>query len=266
MIALAAKTTVAQMLAREDFKKRFEEGVPIGAHELLYPMLQARDSVELRPDVEFGGTDQRFNLLMGRELMREAGLAAQACAMVPLLVGLDGTRKMSKSLGNHIGLTESFENVFAKTMSISDPTMVQWREALGAKDIECPGDPMESKKLLGVWIVNRLRGPEAAARARMIWEDSRERGNWEALAEERTLDLPADGKTWATVLRDWGWETSAEQARQRIAQGALRLDGVKIDDPRARAQPGISGMLRYGASKVAKLAPAPSTALKVPKV
>ena len=268
MIALAAKTTVAQMLARDDFKKRFEEGAPIGAHELLYPLLQARDSVELRPDVEFGGTDQRFNLLMGRELMREAGLPPQACAMVPLLVGLDGTRKMSKSLGNHIGLTEASEEIFAKTMSASDATMVQWREALGAERTERAGDPMESKKALAAWIVERLRGAEAAARSRTVWEASRERGNWEDLAEERAMAPPPEGKPWASLLRDWGWETSAEQARQRIAQGALRLDGVKIDDPRARALPGVAGLLRYGARKAAKLvAPgAGAAAVKAPRV
>lgn len=253
LVRLASKATVSQMLAREDFAKRYREGAPIGAHELLYPLLQARDSVEIEPDVEFGGTDQRFNLLMGRELMREAGQKPQACAMVPLLVGLDGTREMSKSLGNHIGLAESAQDVFAKTMSVSDATMAQWIGALGAPLSAAGESPMEMKKQLACWIVESLSGAEEARAARGSWERSRQGGDWSELAPEREVAAPAEGIAWATLLRDWGWEASAQQARQRIAQGALRLDGEKIVDPRARVCPGDHGLARYGAKRAARL-------------
>ena len=253
LIRLASKTTVSQMLAREDFSKRYKEGAAIGAHELLYPLLQARDSVEIMPDIEFGGTDQRFNLLMGRELMREAGQKPQACAMVPLLVGLDGTRKMSKSLGNHIGLAESPQDVFAKTMSVSDATMRQWIAALGVSMEDEEAAPMEMKKQLGCWIVERLSGPQEALAARRSWEKSRQGGDWSELAETLKVAVTAEGSAWATLLRDWGWESSAQQARQRIAQGALRLNGEKVLDAKAKVYPGDCGLVRYGAKKAASM-------------
>lgn len=255
MIKLASKTTISQMLARDDFAKRYKDQVPIGAHEILYPLLQGQDSVELCPDLEFGGTDQRFNLLMGRELMKAAGQKPQSCAMVSLLVGLDGKKKMSKSLGNHIGLTEPAHEVFAKTMSISDEAMEQWGQTLrafGARDGWVDGDPMESKKRLGSWMVEKLH-PGVGQSARLNWEASRQHNNWESVADQKSLSVPADGQPWASVLRDWGWESSAGMARERISQGALRLDEVKITDPKARATPGLTGLLRYGSKRVAKI-------------
>lgn len=252
MIALGAKATVAQMLAREDFGKRFAEQAPIGLHELIYPLLQARDSVEICPDAEVGGSDQRFNLLMGRELMREAGQKPQACFMVGLLVGLDGKRKMSKSLGNHIGLSEPAEDIFAKTMSISDQAMEQWRETLGADGVVVEGNPMESKKLLASWIVERLAGVGQGLSARASWEASRQNGDW-SQAPEMSQDVGAEGEPWASLLRDWGWEASAGKARERIAQGALKINGEKMLDPKARLMPGFEGLVRYGAKKAARL-------------
>lgn len=252
MVALGAKATVAQMLAREDFGKRFAEQAPIGLHELIYPLLQARDSVEICPDAELGGSDQRFNLLMGRELMREAGQKPQACLMVGLLVGLDGKRKMSKSLGNHIGLSEPADDIFAKAMSISDAAMEQWRLTLGAEGVVCEGDPMESKKRLGAWIVDRLAGAGLGAAARASWEASRQKGDW-SQAPEMSHEGAADGEHWASMLRDWGWEASAGKARERIAQGALKINGEKMLDPTAKAAPGFEGLVRYGAKKAARL-------------
>ena len=262
MVRLASKATLAQMLAREDFSKRHAAGVPIGAHELLYPLLQAHDSVHIKPDAELGGTDQRFNLLMGRELMREAGQKPQACLMVGLLVGLDGKRKMSKSLGNHIGLTEPADSMFAKAMSISDETMEQWIHTLGAP--VAPQAPMLRKKELGQWICATLHGPQEALRARPRWEASRQRDDWSD-APSMSVEAPAEGTPWSSLLREWGWEESAGKARERIAQGALRLDGEKILDPKARAMPGVVGLLRYGAKRAARLepsAPAPKAAPK----
>lgn len=263
MVRLASKTTLAQMLAREDFATRHGAQAPIGVHELLYPLLQAHDSVVIEPDAELGGTDQRFNLLMGRELMREAGQKPQACLMVGLLVGLDGRRKMSKSLGNHMGLTESPEAMFAKTMSISDESMEQWIQTL---DISIEDSlPMERKKSLGQWIVSRLHEPEAALRARSSWEASRQRDDWSDAPTLR-VELGAEGALWSSLLRDWGWEESAAKARDRIAQGALRLDGAKITDPKAKAPPGVQGLLRYGSKKAARLETAPSIAPAKPKL
>ena len=261
MIELASQATVAQMLARDDFSKRFKEQAPIGAHELLYPLLQARDSVELRPDMEFGGSDQRFNLLMGRELMKAAGQKPQACAMVGLLVGLDGKRKMSKSLGNHIGLAESADEIFAKTMSISDEAMEQWRHVLGASSTLVAGDPMESKKRLGLFVAGKLAGMDSAEAARKAWENSRQKGDWNTFAQEMSLEIPEQGAMWSSLLRDWGWESSARKARERIAQGALRWDGEKITDPKAVLLPGANGLARYGSKHAAKLltALAPNT-------
>lgn len=259
MIALASQTTLAQMLAREDFARRFKAQAPIGAHELLYPLLQGHDSVHLRPELEVGGTDQRFNLLMGRELMRAQGLIPQACAMTPLLVGLDGVKKMSKSLGNHIGLTESPSDQFAKTMSVSDETMLQWMGALRVSAPQPGEHPLSAKKRLAFWIVERFHGRALAGEAQASWEASRQGGDWSSLAEPLSLDLPLDGKPWAAILRDLGWEASAAQARSRIAQGALRLDGSKIEDPSARALPGVAGLLRYGSKRAARLSSTPAS-------
>jgi tyrosyl-tRNA synthetase len=183
--------------------------------------------------------------------MRAAGQKPQACAMVPLLVGLDGSRKMSKSLGNHIGLTEAADDIFAKTMSISDETMAQWISALNPELEDAKGDPMLLKKFLGCWIVGRLAGSEVAVNARAQWEKSRQGGDWSALAEPLAVAVAQEGAAWSTLLRDWGWESSAQQARQRMAQGALRVDGEKILDPKARLLPGCSGLVRYGAKKAA---------------
>ena len=253
MIELASQATIAQMLARDDFAKRFKDQSPIGAHEILYPLLQAKDSVELCPDIEFGGSDQRFNLLMGRELMRSAGQKPQACAMVGLLVGLDGKKKMSKSLGNHIGLTDSPDEIFAKTMSISDETMEQWRLILGEDSTEIKDNPMESKKALGLSIASKLWGVKVAETAKSNWEQSHQKRDWQAIAEEKIIEMNSEPLLWASLLRDWGWEKSSGNSRARMAQGALRVNDVKITDPKATVKKEDMGLVRYGAKHVAKI-------------
>jgi tyrosyl-tRNA synthetase len=256
LVSLAAQATVAQMLAREDFAKRMDESKPVGVHELLYPLLQAQDSVRLAPDIEFGGSDQRFNLLAGRELMREQGLAPQACVLMPLLPGLDGEKKMSKSLGNHIGVSEPAADLFAKTMSISDALMGRWIEAFGLSGelgVDPAERPMDAKKALARWLCAALRGPEAAAEAQAGWEAAHQRGDRAALAEDKLVSVPAHGVLWASVLRDWGWEASGSRARERIAQGALKVNGEKLVDPKALALPGFTGLVSYGAKHSARV-------------
>ncbi len=177
IIRLQAKQTVARMLEREDFKKRFESHSPIGIHEFIYPLLQGYDSVVLKADIEIGGTDQKFNLLMGRELQQEYGQQPQALVIMPLLEGTDGIKKMSKSLGNYIGITETPKDMFGKIMSISDELMLKYYELLSHISVDQLNDlkngirdssvhPMEAKKSLALEIVERYHGREAALKAK----------------------------------------------------------------------------------------------------
>jgi len=256
LISLASSATVAQMLAREDFATRMADQKPVGLHELLYPMLQAQDSVHLIPDLEFGVSDQRFNLLAGRELMRAKGQAPQACVLMPLLPGLDGEKKMSKSLKNHIGVSEPARDIFAKTLSISDDLMERWISCFGLAGqmkSDAAARPMDAKKELAHWLCRALHGPEAAHEAQASWEAAHQRNERGATAEDKTLVAPIGGLLWASVLRDWGWEASGGRARERIGQGALKIDGEKITDSKALAQPGFSGLVTYGAKHSARV-------------
>jgi len=176
-LELIAHTTVSQILAREDFNSRYKSGKNISMLEFMYPLLQAYDSVQLRADVELGGTDQRFNLLLGRELQRDYGQVSQVIIMMPLLIGLDGTQKMSKSLGNHIGIDEKPEDIFGKLMSISDELMLQYYELLTDQDLDEVKKlhPMEAKKRLAEQIVIQYHGKANALRACKDFEDTFQR-------------------------------------------------------------------------------------------
>jgi tyrosyl-tRNA synthetase len=238
VIRLGAKTTVARMLERDDFAQRHREGTPIGVHELLYPLMQAHDSVEVRADVELGGTDQTFNILLGRHLQKEAGQAPQVAVILPLLEGTDGTQKMSKSLGNYIGVAEPPEEIFGKIMSISDELMLRYYELLTEENVRrlrravSSGDlhPMEAKKRLGETLVERFHGAAAAARARAAFEARFQRGQLDvdALpeihrpADETTLRLPA-------LLREAGLVQSNSEARRLIRQRGVRVDGGTVE-------------------------------------
>ena len=177
-IRLASKTTVARMLERDDFQQRYRKGAPIGLHEFLYPLLQGYDSVVVQADVELGGTDQTFNLLVGRELQRDAGQEGQVAVVVPILEGLEGVQKMSKSLGNHVGITEAPEEMYGKLMSISDKLMLRYYELLSRQSGEQllaveRGEvaPMDAKKALAAELVERFHGPAAAETAARFFEE-----------------------------------------------------------------------------------------------
>jgi tyrosyl-tRNA synthetase len=243
MVRVAAQMTVARMLERDDFRKRYEEQRPISIHEFLYPLFQGYDSVALRADVEFGGTDQKFNLLVGRDLQRAYGQEPQVVMTTPLLVGLDGVNKMSKSLGNYVGITEPPEEIFGKMMSISDGLMVMYYELLsdiGVAELaslkaglsDGSRHPMEAKIALAREIVARFHGAAAAREA----EDSfRGRFSRKEFPEDaRRVELAADGGTpdLATLVsRVSGSFTSKSAARRLIAQGGVEVNGERATDP-----------------------------------
>lgn len=237
-IRLASKFTVAQMLERNDFQKRMAEQQPISFHELLYPLVQAYDSVALEADVELGGNDQLFNLMRGRDLQDASGQQPQVVLTVPLLLGMDGVEKMSKSLGNYIGFMEDADTQFGKTMSISDTTMWDWWLLLTDKlpsDIETmkAGHPMDAKKALASAIVSQFHGTVAAAEAQDRWI--------KRFSERQTVDAPevsvnpTEGETQlARLLVEQGLANSRKEAERLITQGAVSLDGEKVSDPSFR--------------------------------
>jgi tyrosyl-tRNA synthetase len=243
MVRVAAQMTVARMLERDDFRKRYEEQRPISIHEFLYPLFQGYDSVALRADVEFGGTDQKFNLLVGRDLQRAYGQEPQVVMTTPLLVGLDGVNKMSKSLGNYVGITEPPEAIFGKMMSISDELMILYYEllsdigvtelaALKAGMSDGSRHPMEAKIALAREIVARFHG---AAAAREAEDGFRGRFSRKEFPDDaRRVELPADGGTsdLATLVsRVSGSFTSKSAARRLIAQGGVEVNGERATDP-----------------------------------
>ncbi len=255
-IRLASKFTVAQMLERNDFQKRMAASEPISFHELLYPLVQAYDSVALQADVELGGNDQLFNLMRGRDLQESLGQPPQIVLTVPLLLGLDGVEKMSKSLGNYIGFFESADDQFGKAMSISDALMWQWYLLLTDRlpaDIEImqAGHPMDAKKGLAREIVAQFHG-EAEARA------AQER--WVRRFSERKVDdapevsVPATGGEvpLSRLLVERGMAASRKEAERLMAQGAVSLDGQKVPDAQHRVElcPGDQVLVRAGKLKL----------------
>ena len=237
-IRLAARTTLAQLLERNDFSKRIAAGEPIGLHELLYPLVQAYDSVCLKCDIEMGGNDQLFNLMRGRDLQISYGQAPQVVLTVPLLVGTDGIEKMSKSLGNYIGFIEGADTQYGKTMSISDETMWSWYLLLTDMmpyHIEAlkNGHPMDAKKALAREITAQFHGQAAARDAEEKWvRRFSERNMDEALIMKVS---PTDGEALVSrLLTDKGMAASRKEAERLISQGAVSLDGQKISDPHAK--------------------------------
>lgn len=239
-VRLCSQGTVARMLERDDFAKRYSSEVPIFVHEFLYPFVQAYDSVVLEADVELGGTDQTFNLLMGREVQKGYGQEPQAVITHPLLVGLDGREKMSKSLGNSIGLTEAPENAYGKVMSLPDAAMSNWARILSAGDwgdlVDAlerfdrgEGDPMSLKHDLAHRIVTRLHGASDADHARDHFRRVVQRK--ETPSEMPIVELPARQRRLFEMLVDAGLAPSRNEARRLIEQGAVSIDGVRPNDP-----------------------------------
>jgi tyrosyl-tRNA synthetase len=231
LVRLAAKTTVAQMLERNDFRERYESGDAISLHELLYPVAMAYDSVMVEADVELGGTDQLFNLLMGRHYQREFGQAPQICAMVPLLVGLDGVQKMSKSLNNYVGVTEPPETQFGKLMSIPDHLIPTYARYAAFCEL-APGGPMEQKKQIASAVVARYHGADAAMRARDFFERTVQRKEL-----PRQEDLPVvvtSTQTVSALLAELGAVNSRREGEREISNGGVRIDNVVLHDKNAK--------------------------------
>jgi len=238
-IGLCSRYTVARMLERDDFEKRFKGNQPIAIHEFLYPLVQGYDSVALRADVELGGTDQKFNLLMGRHLQREHGQASQIVLTVPILEGLDGVQKMSKSLGNYIGIDEAPADIFGKVMSISDELMWRYYELLSDRSLDDIGNlrdqvlngalhPKTAKEDLAEEITRRFHGPEAASGAREGFNAVFAK---QGIPEDIEVFEAAAGTTLVDVLSESGVCSSKGDARRMCKQNAVTVDGRKEDDP-----------------------------------
>ena len=245
LIRLASKYTVARMLERDDFAKRYRENRPIHIHEFIYPLLQGYDSVELKADVELGGTDQKFNLLIGRYLQREFGQEEQTCIMMPILEGLDGVQKMSKSLGNYIGILEAPEEQFGKVMRISDELM--WRyyrlvTRVPEEEIEemeravKSGElhPMEAKKHLAEIVVKTFHGEDAAKRAREHFERVFSKRELPEEMPEPTVTVPENPVWLPRLLKEAGLVKSTSEGRRQIRGGGVRIDGKKVTDENAK--------------------------------
>jgi len=258
-IRLASKMTVARMLERDDFQQRYRKGAPIGLHEFLYPLLQGYDSVVVQADVELGGTDQTFNLLVGRELQRDAGQEGQVAVVVPILEGLDGVQKMSKSLGNHIGITEGSEEMYGKLMSISDALMLRYYELLSTQPGERllaiqRGDiaPMEAKKALAAELVARFHGAAAAEAAGRFFEERfQKRSAYEPTRVE--VRTPAEDVWICQLMKEVGFAPSTSAARRLVAQGAVRVDGQPVDDVNFRFRRGVHRLLEVGRRRLAEI-------------
>ncbi|WP_374336751.1 tyrosine--tRNA ligase [Methyloversatilis sp.] len=263
MIRLSSRHTVARMLERDDFAKRYASNQPIAIHEFLYPLCQGYDSVALRSDVELGGTDQRFNLLMGRELQKQYGQAQQVVLMMPLLEGLDGVNKMSKSLGNYIGVSEPPNEIFGKVMSVSDELMWRYYELLSFRGLdEIAGlraevasgrNPRDVKVLLAQEIVSRFHGPAAANAALADFESRFRQGGVPEDLEEVVLETATAGIGIAQALKGAGLTATTSEALRMIDQGGVRLDGEKVSDRGLVLAAGTTVVAQVGKRKFARL-------------
>ncbi|MCX8127799.1 MAG: tyrosine--tRNA ligase [Synergistetes bacterium] len=262
LIKLAGKFTVAQFLEREDFAKRFSDGKPIGLHELLYPIAQAYDSVALKSDVELGGTDQKFNLLVGRELQRYFGQEPQIAVLMPILEGLDGVQKMSKSLGNYVGIDEPPVEMFGKIMSIPDSLMIKYFELLTdfsieeieefKKDIESGKiHPKELKMKLAFNLVKTYHSEEDAMRAKEEFEKVFSKK--ELPSEIPLKTFSEKEKVLIDLLVEGGLISSKGEAKRLLSQGGVRVDGVKVEDPYYLVNLGQERIIQVGKRKFLKV-------------
>ena len=269
LIELAAKHTVARMLERDDFQKRYSSGKAIAIHEFLYPLVQGYDSVALEADVELGGTDQKFNLLVGRQLQQAYGQPPQVVLTMPLLEGLDGVNKMSKSLDNYIGITEAPGEMFGKLMSVSDDLMWRYFELLSfrplheleelKKRVTAGENPRDVKYLLAEEIVTRFHDTAAADKAKQAFIDRHRHGAIPEEMEERELRSANPEMGIAHILRDAGLTASTSEAIRMIKQGAVRIDNERVDDPKlsvAVGQP--SSVYQVGKRRFARVTLAPA--------
>lgn len=263
LIQLAAKHTVARMLERDDFQRRYSSGQPIAIHEFLYPLIQGYDSVALNADVELGGTDQKFNLLVGRELQRHFGQAQQVVLTMPLLEGLDGVQKMSKSLGNYVGIVDAPDDMFGKLMSISDELMWRYFELLSFRPLaEVQGlkqrvseglNPRDVKFELAKEIIARFHDQAAARRAHEAFVARFQKGALPDVIPEVELAVSVDGLAIANVLRDAGLTGSTSEALRMLGQGAVRIDGERVEDRALQFRAPASVVIQVGKRRIARV-------------
>lgn len=263
LIQLAAKYTVARMLERDDFSKRYKSGQSIAIHEFLYPLVQGYDSVALKADVELGGTDQKFNLLVGRELQRQYGQEQQIVMTMPLLEGLDGVNKMSKSLGNYIGITDAPNDMFGKVMSISDELMWRYFELLSFRplgelqrfkmDVEQGANPRDLKFLLAEELIERFHNKAAATAAREDFIARFQKGALPDDMPEIVLTTESVGLPIANLLKEAGLVASTSEAYRMIQQGGVKIDGNKVEDRNVLIQKGSEYVVQVGKRKFAKV-------------
>ncbi len=263
MIKLAASSTVARMLERDDFSKRYKGGQSIAIHEFLYPLIQGYDSVEMQADVELGGTDQKFNLLMGRQLQEQHGQKPQCVLTMPILEGLDGVQKMSKSLNNYIGIADQPKDMFGKIMSISDDLMWRYFELLSFRPMsEIEGfkqemqqgkNPRDIKFLLAEEIITRFHNEAEATAAREGFIAQFAKNKIPDDIPELSFDAPVEGYPIANLLKDAGLCSSTSDAMRMIQQGAAKIDGEKVADKSVKIQKGTEGVFQVGKRKFARL-------------
>jgi tyrosyl-tRNA synthetase len=263
MIKLAAKHTVARMLERDDFSKRYAGGQPIAIHEFLYPLIQGYDSVMLKSDVELGGTDQKFNLLMGRELQKAYGQSPQVIMMMPILEGLDGVQKMSKSLNNYIGINESPQEMFGKIMSVSDELMWRYFELLSFRpvaeiekfkqQVKEGANPRDIKFLLAQEIIARFHSTKAAESAQADFIARFQQGAIPEDIEEKTVETDGGSIAIGNLLKQAGLVGSTSEALRMIQQGAVKIDGQRIDDQKLNISAGTEHIYQVGKRKFARI-------------
>ena len=263
IIRLAAQQTVARMLERDDFSQRYKSGQPIALHEFLYPLLQGYDSVALKADVELGATDQKFNLLMGRHLQQAHGQRPQNVMMVPILEGLDGVNKMSKSLGNYIGVNEPASDMFGKIMSISDSLMWRYFELLSFRplaeleklkiSVAEGANPRDIKMELGVEIASRFHGAGAGEAAREAFIKQFSKGALPDDIAEVQIAVPAEGLSLARVLKEAGLVASNGEGSRMIGQRAVRVDQERVEDKGLMLQSGSEHLLQVGSRRFARV-------------
>jgi tyrosyl-tRNA synthetase len=263
LIQLAAKHTVARMLERDDFSKRFKSGQSIAIHEFLYPLIQGYDSVVMKADVELGGTDQKFNLLVGRQLQEVYGQKPQVVMTMPILEGLDGVQKMSKSLNNYIGIADAADDMFGKLMSISDELMWRYFELLSFRPMleikawiqECEqgANPRNYKVKLAQEIIERFHDAAAAIRALENFEARFQRGAMPEEMDELALKSETGRYCIANLLKDAGLVSGTSEAIRMINQGAVKIDGEKVSDPKLEILVGTENIYQVGKRKFARI-------------
>jgi tyrosyl-tRNA synthetase len=263
MVKLAATHTVARMLERDDFGKRYHGNQPIAIHEFLYPLIQGYDSVALKADVELGGTDQKFNLLMGRELQKHFGQPPQVILTMPLLEGLDGANKMSKSLGNYVGINEPPAEIFGKLMSVSDDLMWRYIELLSfeppailrgwKREVDAGRNPRDIKVGFAQEIVARFHGAPAARAALADFEKRFKQGGVPDDIPEVSLESDGDGLTIVQILKQARLTPSTSEALRMIEQGGVRLNGEKVSDKALRVARGTTVVIQVGKRKFARV-------------